>query len=78
MFGIRNGYGQASLVVIILHRHNCTSIGQLVCQIFKHKTLELPEDGIDQGVKDFIAFCCVWDKNARPTAAQLLDHEFLN
>jgi len=57
---------------------NCKTLSQLCFNIAHHRTLDVAGHDIDQSVKDFIAYCCVMDKNTRPTASQILSHSFLN
>jgi len=66
------------MVLALDHRHTCQTLNQLIFKIAEKKTLDLDSTSLNKEVKDFISFCCVFDRRDRPSISKVLKHEFLN
>ena len=56
--------------------HRLNNISDLKRALEKYRTQHV-ENHIDESVKKFIKYCCVFDTNKRPKSSDLLDHPFL-
>ena len=57
---------------------NCKSLQQLIINLGQKRTLDVEQLDIDRNIKEFITYCCVFDRMQRPTADEVLRHPFLN
>jgi serine/threonine protein kinase len=58
-------------------RQGAKTFHQLLFQVTTKKELDLEQLSPDQELRDFINYCCIFDKNSRPSSQDLLDHPFL-